>query len=301
MTDERRPDGGPPPGLDVPLDATARSGLDTPLDAARAAERSQEAVRAGGTSVSLLAISGEHIGARLVLTHDREGREEVRGTLGTERRDRAAIFLSRDAMADADHDNDTWVLEDGSEVYVEVRRPVPELIIVGAGHIARPMARIGADLGFRVWVLDDRPDFATRERFPEAHRVMQADFGDPFRDVPIHGATHVLLITRGHKYDYDSLVQVLRADQAPAYIGMIGSRRRVRATFIQLLDDGFDRARLKEIHAPVGLDIGAETPEEIAVAVAAELIKVRRGGSGASLRDKECVAERFFSEAETEA
>ena len=182
------------------------------------------------------------------------------------------------------------------EIYVEVRRPVRDLVIVGAGHIARPMARMGADLGYRVWVLDDRPDFATRERFPEAHQVLRADFSDPFRDVPLHRNSHVLLVTRGHKYDYDCLVRVLRRDPPPAYVGMIGSRRRVRATFVQLLDDGIPRERLGTIHAPVGLDIGAETPEEIAVAVAAELVKVHRGGSGASLRDLERVAERFFPE-----
>jgi len=160
------------------------------------------------------------------------------------------------------------------------------------------MARIGADLGYRVWVLDDRPDFATLERFPDAHAVVRADFSDPFRDVPLGDATHVLLVTRGHRYDYECLVRALRVDPPLAYIGMIGSRRRVRATFVQLLEDGIERERLSAIHAPVGLDIGAETPEEIAVAVAAELVKARRGGSGASLRDVERVAERFFKETE---
>jgi xanthine dehydrogenase accessory factor len=157
------------------------------------------------------------------------------------------------------------------------------------------MAALGAMLGLRVWVLDDRPDFATRERFPDAYRVVRADFSDPFRDVPIHAGTHVLLVTRGHRYDYDCLVRVLREEVMPAYIGMIGSRRRVRATFVQLLEDGLPRDRLDTIHAPVGLDIGAETPEEIAVAVAAELVQARRGGSGASLREVERVAERYFT------
>jgi xanthine dehydrogenase accessory factor len=151
-------------------------------------------------------------------------------------------------------------------------------------------------LGFRVVVLDDRPEFATRERFPEAERVLEADFADPFADVPLHERSHILLVTRGHKYDYDCLVRVLRMDRQPAYIGMIGSRRRVRATYAQLLEDGVDRALLGRIHAPVGLDIGAETPEEIAVAVAAELTLVRRGGSGSPLRDVEQIASRFFKD-----
>lgn len=268
------------------------------LDAAAAAELSLEAVRSGGSTASLLLLSGSGAGARLLLVVDPEGGEHVHGTLGSATADGAALALARAAVADARHRDGVATLEGGGEAYVEVRRPVLDLVIVGAGHIARPMARIGADLGYRVWVLDDRPEFATRERFPDAHAVIRADFADPFHDVPLGPATHVLLVTRGHRYDYDCLVRALRVDPPPAYVGMIGSRRRVRATFVQLLEDGLPRERLAAIHAPVGLDIGAETPEEIAVAVAAELVKVRRGGSGASLRDRERVAERFFKESE---
>jgi xanthine dehydrogenase accessory factor len=183
------------------------------------------------------------------------------------------------------------------ELYLEVRRPVQELIVVGAGHIALPMAHIGALLGFRVTVLDDRPDFATRERFPDADRVVRADFSDPFADIPLHERSHLLLVTRGHKYDYECLVRALRADPPPAYIGMIGSRRRVRATYVQLVEEGFSTDLIERIHAPVGLDVGAETPEEIAVAVAAELVMVRRGGTGLPLKGVERIAERFFSQA----
>jgi xanthine dehydrogenase accessory factor len=182
------------------------------------------------------------------------------------------------------------------ELYLEVRRPVQELIVVGAGHIAQPMAHIGALLGFRVTVLDDRPDFATRERFPDADRLVQADFSDPFADVRLHERTHILLVTRGHKYDYDCLVRALRTDPPPAYIGMIGSRRRVRATYEKLVEEGFGRDLIDRIHAPVGLDVGAETPEEIAIAVAAELVMLRRGGTGVPLKDVERIAERFFKE-----
>ncbi len=177
-----------------------------------------------------------------------------------------------------------------------MKRPVQELVVVGAGHIAQPMAHLGALLGFKVSVLDDRPDFATRERFPDAERLIKADFDDPFADVPLHSRSHILLVTSGHKYDYECLVRALRADPPPAYIGMIGSRRRVRATYVQLLDEGIGRELIDRIHAPVGLDVGAETPEEIAVAVAAELVMLRRGGTGIPLKDVERIAERFFSE-----
>lgn len=265
------------------------------LDATSAAALVLEAVESGATAASLVLVAPlEKAGSRMVVLEDPDMGGTLRGTLGAESRDRAGADAARRALADARHKDGVVELDGGAEAYLEVRRPVPDLVIVGAGHIALPMARLGAELGFRVWVLDDRPDFATRERFPEAYRVIRADFADPFREVPIHGRTHVLLVTRGHRYDYDCLVKVLGQSTAPAYIGMIGSRRRIRATFLQLVDEGITSEQLRSIHAPVGLDIGAETPEEIAVAVAAELIKVRRGGTGASLREMEDVADRFF-------
>ena len=183
-------------------------------------------------------------------------------------------------------------------VYVERHLPAPELAIVGAGHLARPVTAVAALLGFRVTVLDDRPDFVRPERFPEAERVLRVDFQDPFRDVHVGPRTHVLLVTRGHRYDYECLRRLLVLPAPPAYIGMIGSRRRVRATFHQLREEGVDAGVLERIRAPVGLDIGAETPEEIAVAVGAELVLIRRGGSGAPLTQVEEVARRFFSSKE---
>ncbi len=180
------------------------------------------------------------------------------------------------------------------EFYVEIRRPIRELVVVGAGHVAQPMAHIGALLGYQVTVLDDRPDFATRERFPDAKHLVRTDFADPFAEVTLHERSFLILVTRGHKYDYECLIRALKTNPRPAYIGMIGSRRRVRATYLQLLEEGIDRELLASIYAPVGLDIGAETPEEIAVSVAAELIMLDRGGGGSSLRDLERVTSRFF-------
>lgn len=270
------------------------------LDAARSAGLALDAAMSGASSASLLGVAGPGVGRRLLLVVGAAGDETVHGSLGASALDAEALEVARAAVADPRHTDGTRVLPGDVEVYVEVRRPVQDLIIVGAGHIALPMARTGADLGFRVWVLDDRPDFATRERFPDAFKVIRADFSDPFKGVPLHAGTHILLVTRGHKYDYDCLVRVLHTDPAPAYIGMIGSRRRVRATFVQLMEDGIPRDRLDVIRAPVGLDIGAETPEEIAVAVAAELVLVRRGGTGTPLRDRERVAERFFNDGDGE-
>ena len=256
----------------------------------------------GGTAAAVIVVRSDRrelLGRRLVIARHPEGTDTVRGSLGTGALDDAAGTLIREAFTDPRARDGLREVSAGGtsvEIYLEVRRAVQELIVVGAGHVAQPMAHICALMGFRVIVLDDRPDFATRERFPDADRLVQADFSDPFRDVRLHERTHILLVTRGHKYDYECLVRALRADPPPAYIGMIGSRRRVRATYVQLLDEGVDRALLDRIHAPVGLDIGAETPEEIAVAVAAELVMLRRGGTGVPLKDVERVAERFFKE-----
>jgi xanthine dehydrogenase accessory factor len=275
-----------------------------PADASRLLLDTAEA---GGSAAVALVVGGAGAGAalgrRLALTRaPGDAAETLHGGTGDEGMDARLSALLRAALDDPRAGDDLRTLTvdgDPVEVYVELRRPVQELVIVGAGHIARPLARMGALLGFRISVLDDRPDFATRERFPEAERLIRADFDDPFREVPVHERTHILLVTRGHKYDYACLIRALRLDPPPAYIGMIGSRRRVRATYVQLIDDGIAPELLGKIHAPVGLDIGAETPEEIAVAVAAELVLVRRGGSGRPLRDVERISERFF-ENETE-
>ena len=292
----------------------------TSLGAGDAARAMVAAAEAGRSAVGVLALNGGAAGRRLLVTAGRDMDTDVAGSLGSEELDRAARALAEELLADEAAGDGLRILTvsptdapttsqegdaaaqspgdeaaAGVEVYVEIRRPVRELIIFGAGHIAQPLCTMGALLGFQVTVVDDRPDFATQERFPEAHRLVRVDFDDPFAHIPLHAGSHVLLVTRGHKFDYDALVPLMRADPAPAYIGMIGSRRRVRATFVQLLDEGVTRARLEDIHAPVGLDIGAETPEEIAVAVAAELVKVRRGGTGAALKDVARVAERHFS------
>jgi len=280
------------------------------LDAVDASGILVETSEAGGSAAQLVVIGGgalpEVLGRRIALTRG-PGSEPERphGSLGSEGLDRAAVTLLRDALADPRARDGIRTLEvpaggPSMEVYLELRRPVRELVIVGAGHIAQPLSRLGAALGFRVTILDDRPAFATRERFPEAYRVLRADFDAPFRDLRLHERSHILLVTRGHKYDYACLVRALRLDPLPAYIGMIGSRRRVRATYVQLLEDGIGRDLLDRIHAPVGLDIGAETPEEIAVAVAAELVLTHRGGTGTPLKDVERIRERYFMEGSRE-
>jgi len=183
-------------------------------------------------------------------------------------------------------------------VYVETFRAPERLVIVGAGHIAVPLAKLGVDLGFEVTVLDDREEFATTERFPDAARVLQADFAtDPFAGVTIDANTYLALVTRGHQWDFDCLRRLLDAGVQPKYIGMIGSRRRVRAAFGALLDAGYARDALASVRAPIGIEIGAETPDEIAVSIAAEIIAVRRGLDVETIAGRERVLERLLPRA----
>lgn len=272
------------------------------LDAFETAGLLITAAEAGDSAAAATLVAGPEtarLGTRMARVREKMG-VTTRGSLGLDALDEAAAALLDEVIANARGRDGIRTVEiegvGSFELYLEVRRPIRELVVVGAGHVAQPMAHLGAVLGYRVIVLDDRPDFATRERFPDAHRLVRASFSDPFADVPLHERSHLLLVTRGHKYDYDCLVRALHMDPAPAYIGMIGSRRRVRATFVQLVDEGFTREDLTRIHAPVGLDIGAETPEEIAVAVAAELVLLDRGGVGTPLSRLERVAERFFGD-----
>ena len=179
--------------------------------------------------------------------------------------------------------------KDRSSLFVEVHARPCHLLIVGAGHIAVPLARMGTLCDFSVTVLDDRPQFANPPRFPEADTVIAADFIPALRDLRKQGRldsqTYIVLVTRGHQYDVDCLTEVLEDDLA--YVGMIGSKRRIRAVFELLqTQEGIPRSRLTHVHAPIGLNIGAQTPAEIAVCIMAEIINSLRQGPAPAFRDE---------------
>lgn len=265
-----------------------------PVSLAETARAVLEA-KAGGSAVVAIARADEGGGGQRVLVFA-DG--HARGSVGDPRLDEAAREIGARLLAASDET--AWTLEAGdgtATLYAEVHRAPATLFIVGAGHIAVPLARLGELLGFPIVVLDDREDFATAERFPGAARVERLDFEAPFRDVTPRGGDFVVLVTRAHRYDFDCLRSLLSAGAPPRYIGMVGSRRRVRAAFRALLEAGVPKDRLAAIHAPIGVDIGADTPEEIAVSIAAELVAVRRGvAAGGSLRDEERIIERFLDQ-----
>ncbi len=166
-------------------------------------------------------------------------------------------------------------------IYIEPYLPPPVLLVVGAGHVAQALVTIARLTGFRVVVLDDRPEYAHAGRFPTADQVHCSAFLTGLHRLDPGPRHHVVLVTRGHRHDADCLRELIT--RPLPYIGMIGSRRRVRAVFEMLAEEGVDPAHFTKVYAPIGLDLGADTPEEIAVAVVAELVRLRRGGTGEHL------------------
>lgn len=173
---------------------------------------------------------------------------------------------------------------DAVEVMIEVVEPPSTLLVVGAGHIGQALCAFGARTGFSVAVLDDREEFANRQRLPEADAVLCGDIAEELRRFRIDANTYVVLVSRGHKQDEIALREVV--GRGAAYVGMIGSRRRVETVLRHLAEEGFDRAALDAVRTPIGLDIGAETPEEIAISILAEVILARRGGSGRPMSER---------------
>jgi xanthine dehydrogenase accessory factor len=267
----------------------------TAADAAKAAL----AAAAGGPATAVIAAIESGGAVRRMIVRD-DG--AVMGTLADALLDETGLRLGRTALATRDAAPTVETVTRGDEnwlLYVEVHRPPEQLIIVGAGHIAVPLAHVGHMLDFAVTVLDDRDEFATTQRFDDDVVVRRSDFEtDPFAGVRIDEDSYIALVTRGHRWDFDCLRTLIELDIRPRYIGMIGSRRRVRAAFQALIEAGTPRAVLATIHAPIGLELQAETPAEIAVAIAAELVAVRRGAEAGSISSRERVLERLLGTGE---
>jgi xanthine dehydrogenase accessory factor len=161
------------------------------------------------------------------------------------------------------------------QVFIEPIDPAPALYILGAGHVGLQLGRLAPGLGFRVHVVDDREKFSNRERFPEAEEVVVDDIPEWIANTALPESAMVVVLTRGHRQDYDA-VRAL-AGRKLRYVGLIGSRAKVAKLVERGLEEGLSADWLRAVHAPVGLDIGAVTPEEIAVSILAELVAVRRG------------------------
>lgn len=248
------------------------------------------AARRGGPPVlvatMIAAPGGRSLGEKMLL---REDGTNI-GSLGMEAidegvREEAAAAFRRRSVEVLYFDGDGRRVsrreaEEGAsyQVMLEVHERPETLLIIGGGHVGKALATIGNLAGFSVEVIDDRPEYANAERFPEADRTTCGRFEEVLADYPIDANTYVICVTRGHRHDEVSLKLV--AEKGAAYVGMIGSKRRAGAVLQHLLEEGVDPAALERVRTPIGLDIGAQTPEEIAVAVMAEIVMVRRGSGG---------------------
>ncbi len=265
------------------------------------AEIAQEVVRAskGGPAVAVATVIRAQEGSKAALGEKLLVRADGSrlGSLGGGALEEAIAADCQEAMTRLPriHVESSFFAADGSgprrreasgdevEVMIEVTERAATLLIVGGGHVGQSIATIGTHAGFSVVVLDDREAFANAERFPTADRVICGDVTEELRRFPFDAATYIVLVSRGHKQDELGLREVVAS--GAAYVGMIGSQRRVGTVLTHLARDGAPREALERVHTPIGLDIGAETPDEIAISVVAELIAVRRGGGGGKLSE----------------
>src|SRR5438094_1684495 len=162
------------------------------------------------------------------------------------------------------------------EIFVEPILPTPKMVIFGAGHIATQVSKIATIAGFQNTIVDNRPVYANAECFHEAETIYSENFEQAFEEIVPNENTYVIIVTRGHQEDQNVLRWAVQTDAR--YIGMIGSKRKIRSIVEQLETEAIPRERLERVYMPIGLDIGAVLPEEIAVAIVAEVIQARRAG-----------------------
>ncbi len=196
--------------------------------------------------------------------------EEARLVLETEKASLRKFELTQQEAA-----QDGLICGGTLEVFVEPILPDPKVILMGAGHLGQAIAKAAHQVGFQVAVVDDRASFANSERFPQAQETIIAPLEESLDSVAVTENSFILIVTRGHGHDQMALE---KAVQTPArYVGMVGSRRKIGIILKNLLDKGIPPEAFFHFYAPIGLEIGSETPQEIAVSVVAELIAIRKG------------------------
>jgi xanthine dehydrogenase accessory factor len=186
-------------------------------------------------------------------------------------RERLPAFLNNDPAVQVLTDSSGTV-----KLFLETWTPPATVFLFGAGHVSRPLCLLAKMAGFRVVVIDDREEFPTKARFPEADELIVRSFDADLSELPLGPNPYIVIITRGHLHDHQILRQVMK--KPLGYLGMIGSRRKTEIIIEALRREGFSEEKIKTIHAPIGLAINAQTPEEIAISIIAELIQVRGEG-----------------------
>ena len=236
----------------------------------------------GGEPVALASLvkTTPHIdsklGGKLLIRSD----GSVEGTLGADNLNSEAIKYGIELMA---YGNSKYVRsETGAEYFVEGYTTPPQIILCGGGHVSRAIYTFAVNLGFNLTVIDDREEFANKTRFPLANVVVAESSAEGFRSIEINKNTFIVIATRGHRYDHVSLEAALNT--SASYIGLLGSKRKTILIYEELLSKGVSIDRIKDVRAPIGLDINARTPEEIAISIMAEILMIRNGGGGNEMK-----------------
>lgn len=236
----------------------------------------------GGAPVAIVNVtaapenSGLTVGSRMLVREN----GSTSGTLGDEKLDSISARQARELMALGK--NDYEVADSGVEYYIEAYTTPPTLVIAGGGHVSKAIAPVAKSVGFRLFILDDREEFANEERFPEAEIVQVGDYESGLQGLPINANSFIVIATRGHRYDDAALASALKTPAS--YVGLLGSKRKTILIYEALLNRGFTLDDLRRTRSPIGLDIGARTPEEIAISIMAEILMFRLGGGGGVLK-----------------
>ncbi|HJW87599.1 MAG TPA: XdhC/CoxI family protein [Candidatus Brocadiaceae bacterium] len=235
----------------------------------------------GGKPVALAtvvnALHGKScLGAKLLVRED----DSQQGTMGDSELEQEAHALGKAVLAHGS--NECFQTKDGTEIFVEGYTTPPTLVLMGGGHVNKAVSLLAASVGFRIYVIDDRPEFANAERFPEAIGIVVSDYSTGLAGVPVNRNTAIVIATRGHRYDDSALAAAVQTDAG--YVGLLGSKRKTLEIYKSLLKEKVPHERIREVRAPIGLNIGAVTPEELAVSIMSEIIMVRRGGDGAPMK-----------------
>ena len=205
---------------------------------------------------------------------------KTEGTLGNLETDKGAIEKAKILMI---HGRNEYVMTaSGAEYFIEAYTTPPQLVICGGGHVSRALASLAKPLEFRLFITDDREEFANEDRFPEADIIVSEKPEDALPNLPINPNTFIVVATRGHRYDNSAL---LAAAKTPArYVGLMGSKRKTILIYEDLMRSDLSLDRIREIRSPIGLDIKARTPEEIAISIMSEMLMFRLGGSGLPMK-----------------
>ncbi|MBI21389.1 MAG: hypothetical protein CL780_03985 [Chloroflexi bacterium] len=212
------------------------------------------------------------------------------GSLGSNSLNSDAISKSRNLLALGKNE---YVKKDGREYYIEAYTTQPNLVLAGGGHISNAIAPIAKTLGFKVFVIDDRQEFSNSERFPDADKTLVADYPEGIKKLVPNANTFVVVATRGHRHDDDAIAAALETDAS--YIGLVGSKRKAILIFEQLISKGFTEKQIKEIRSPIGINIGARTPEEIAISIVSEILSFRLGGTESSMKLEEKILHKAMN------